>query len=378
MLITHVITSLGDGGAEAVLFRLCTQSTDNRHVVISLTDEGKYGHSLRANGVDVHTLGISFNPGAPLAFLALIQLLRKYRPDVVQTWMYHSDLIGGVAARIAGIKAIAWGIRNTVLERGRSKVVSLLIAHLLARLSWWLPCRIVVCAQRAMEVHATLGYQQAIMRFIPNGYDLSVFTPGVDQAAALRAEWGVPSNMASVGSVARYDPYKDHSNLLRALSLLHSRKIQLCCVLVGSNVDADNRQLTCEIRDLGLQDAARLLGARTDIPAIMSAFDVFVLSSSAEAFPNVVAEAMACETPCVVTDVGDAAQIVGDTGWVVPPRDPNALAEAIETAVKESKQPSWLLRRVLARNRISHNFEIGHMVNAYHVLWQEMVAECAD
>jgi len=373
MKLIHIITGLNDGGAEAVLFRLCSLDKARQHVVISLSGEGKYGPLLRAKEIEVYTLGMRPNLPSPFALVKLIQLLRKHKPDVVQTWMYHADLFGGIAARMAGIKAIVWGIRHTTLESGKSKKTTIWISKLLAMLSWWLPARIAVCAQRAMDVHEALGYNRAIMHFIPNGYDIADFTPRPEEARSLRAELGVEPTMALIGTVGRYDPQKDHSNLLQALALLRSRNISLRCVLVGTNLHDDNQELLTEIKHLGLEETVMLLGRRTDVPAVMSALDVHVLPSAyGEAFPNVVAEAMACETPCVVTDVGDAASIVGDTGWVVPPCDAEALADAIESALIASQQIDWQERCELARKCIAEQFSIQRMLTAYSALWKEV------
>ena len=374
MKIIHVIVGLNDGGAEGVLFRLCSHDEvhNNKVVVISLSDEGKYGPLLRAKGIDVYTLGMHPNRPSLIAFVKLIQLSLRHKPDVVQTWMYHADLFGGIAARMAGIKSIVWGIRHSTLEPGKSKVTTIWIARLLAKLSWWLPARIAVCAQRAIDVHEALGYSRAIMRFVPNGYDLVDFTPKPLKAHVLRAEWGVRPDVSLIGAVGRYDPQKDHTNLLQGLALLSSRNIPLRCVLVGANLDSDNQDLLAQIHRLGLQETVMLLGLRTDIPEVMSALDLHVLPSSAEGFPNVVAEAMACETPCVVTDVGDAAYIVGDTGWVVAPRDAEALANAIENALVASHQDDWRERCVLARKRIDEQFSIQRMLAAYSALWKEV------
>jgi glycosyltransferase involved in cell wall biosynthesis len=171
--------------------------------------------------------------------------------------------------------------------------------------------------------------------------------------------------------VGRFDPQKDHVNLLAALAYIQRQGVDLACVLVGTGLDADNTPLLQQIEQAGLQSRVRLLGRRNDISAVMNALDVHVLSSSAEAFPNVLAEAMACGTPCVTTDVGDAPLIVGDTGWVVPPRNAEALADAIESALSVKSDPGWNERKHAARLRIEQNFSIERMVAAYNEVWRE-------
>lgn len=374
--VLHIITGLNDGGAEAVLYRLCKHEQANHHHVVSLSSLGKYGPMLVALGVSVITLNMSPGRPSPLAFIRLVRLLRREQPDVVQTWMYHGDLFGGLAARTAGIRSVVWGIRHTTLEPGRSRKTTIWIAKILAKLSWWLPSKVVVCAQYAMDVHEALGYDRSKMRFIPNGYDLADFHPGLDPKGELRANLVSGQSVPLIGMVGRFNPQKDHANLLDALVILRDRSVAFRCVLVGTGLDTSNTEIVEWIAQRGLKDHVQLLGQRNDIPHIMNALDLHVLPSAfGEAFPNVVAEAMACGTPCVVTDVGDAAYIVGDTGWVVPPRDASALAEAIAKALRDlmvSEQRSvWSVR---ACSRIKEDFAIQQMVCNYTAVWNEVVS----
>ena len=380
MYCLHIITGLYDGGAEAVLYRLCKHDQANDHHVVSLSGAGKYGPMLEALGVPATTLNMSPGRPSPLAFLRLVKLLRRERPDVVQTWMYHGDLFGGLAARTAGIRSVVWGIRHTTLEPGKSKKTTIWIAKLLAKLSWWLPAKVVVCAQNAMDVHAALGYDRSKMRFIPNGYDLTDFKPGLDPVGELRASLVSDESIPLIGMVGRFNPQKDHANLLDTLVILRDRGIAFRCVLVGTGLDSSNTEIVEWVAQRGLVDHVLLLGRRNDIPNIMSALDLHVLPSAfGEAFPNVVAEAMACGTPCVVTDVGDAVYIVGDTGWVVPPCDANALAETIAAAFDSmSDADKSSERSLLARCRIEEHFSIGRMVAAYSECWNEVVMTVED
>ncbi len=212
------------------------------------------------------------------------------------------------------------------------------------------------------------------MKVIPNGYDLQKFSPNPVDAKLLRQEWGIPENMPLLGMVSRFDPQKDHDNLIKALALLRSQGLEFRCVLVGRGMDATNQEVTSKLLRNGLQEHVLLLGQRSDIPAVMSALDLHVLSSSAEAFPNVIAEAMACETPCVTTDVGDAALMVDDTGWVVPSGNPQALAAGIQDAVLAMVQAeAWLLRQAAARAHVSNSFGLDRMLASYRDAWEGRV-----
>lgn len=370
--IVHIITGLSDGGAEAVLYRLCTADTLHRHSVVSLMDEGKYGRLLRDAGVTVHALNMSQGKLRLKPLLRLWRLLRSMRPDIVQTWMYHADLIAGVMARAAGVRNVFWNIRQADLAPGASKRSTVLVAKISALLSARIPVRIISCAEEATKSHVKLGYNREKFKVIPNGYHLKQFRPDTHVREGLRAQWRVAPETPLLGMVARFHPQKDHNNLITALSLLKDRGVSFRCVLVGRALNGDNQGLVEQIGRSNLDDEILLLGQRNDIPDVMNALDIHVLSSLTEGFPNVIAEAMACGTPCVSTDVGDAALIVGDTGWVVPARKPEALADAIQKAIESREgEVAWRKRQHAARRRIEENFSIEVMVNSYHEAWSE-------
>lgn len=368
--ILHVISGLGDGGAQSSLHALCKQDEASLQHVVSLTDSGKFGPLLEAQGISVTCLGMKRGRVSLSGLWRLWQLIRRTRPDAIQTWMYHADLLGGVVARLAGQRNIVWGIRHTTLVPGESPRSTIVVARLCAWLSRIVPRRIICCAEKAREVHAALGYDSARMSVIPNGYDLSVFHPDGQAGQQVRHELSLASDASVIGFVARFDPQKDHETLLSALSVLQAQGNCPICLLVGTGLTSDNIELTGRIAALGLDERVRLLGRRNDIPAVMNALDLHVMSSAfGEAFPNVLAEAMACGTPCVSTDVGDAAAILGDTGEIVPSRNPEALAAAIMDMLTEREAPSWTKRCEAARCRVSDRYSIERMAESYCKLW---------
>src|SRR5690554_3638596 len=372
MQVTHIITGLNNGGAEAVLYRLCTNDTGATHTVISLMDMGKYGSMLEKAGITVHCLNMPQGKVTLSGLRKLYTLLKKGKPDAVQTWMYHADLIGGVIAKLAGVKKVFWNIRHSTLEAGKSKRSTIIIAKLCARLSKRVPTGIVCCADEALAVHTAIGYDKSKMTVIYNGYRLDQFNINTEAGSAVKQELDIAHVSFVLGLVGRFNPQKDHVNLLNALALLKEKHKDFACLLVGAGINPDNTELYEQIKSLGLLEHVHLLDQRSDIPAVMNALDVHVLSSTTEGFPNVVAEAMACGTPCVTTDVGDAGLIVGDTGWVVPPRNAEALADAIEQALleKKNKPEDWQQRKQASRARIEENFSVEKMVEKYHRVWE--------
>ena len=170
--------------------------------------------------------------------------------------------------------------------------------------------------------------------------------------------------------IARYHPVKDHENLLEALARLDAAESLWSCFLIGSGVTSDNQDLVAKIHARGLSHRIFLLGSRDDIPNVMNAIDVCVLASKSEAFPNVLIEAMACGTPCITTDVGDAAAIVGNNGWVVPPMDASRLSEACGEALVARSTLDWNSRCSEAVNWVTYKFSIGKMVAGYQDVWE--------
>lgn len=373
MKILHIITGLGVGGSERALYRLVTADTSNSHQIVVLTDFGLQAEHFGAAGIPVHRLGMPRGHLTMRGLMTLVRLLCGIRPDVVQTWMYHADLVGGLAARLSGFPVVVWGIRASDSHEHPSGASSRGLVWLCARLSGVVPVRIVFVSRAGAEVHARLGYRAAKSLVIPNGYDTRVLRPDPQAGQRQRAAWSVPSDTRVIGMVARWDPLKDHATLLAALRVLRARhEANWAAVLVGAEMTGDNEALVRMVDESGMPGVLRLLGPAADIHAAMNALDVHVLSSKSEAFPNVLAEAMACGTPCVTTDVGDAGVIVGATGWIVPPGDPDALAEALSAALAEmADRATWGRRRDACRARIVETFSLERMAADFNRLWQE-------
>ena len=293
--VLHIITGLGDGGAEAVLGRLVTCDGTSRHEVVSLTDRGVHGDKLMVAGIPVHTLDMRRGRVTVAGLVKLFRLLRAVNPDIVQTWMYHADLIGGLLARLAGRHAVVWGIRNAYPGARGNTMSTRLVARACALASHVVPQRVVSCSTAGADAHIKYGYRASRMVVIPNGYDLATFAPDPAARRRLRTEFQASEGVVLLGMVARWDPHKDHANLIAALAQLQAGAPGAWrCVLVGEDITRDNRRLVSMLARYGVQDRVLLLGPRRDVPGIMNALDIHLLSSVGEAFPNVVAEAMAC------------------------------------------------------------------------------------
>jgi glycosyltransferase involved in cell wall biosynthesis len=371
-----IITGLSTGGAEVMLAKLLQQIDRNRFTptVISLTTTGQIGPQIAALGIPVHAVEMSHDALNLGGFLRLVRLLRQLRPDVVHTWMYHADLLGGLAARLVGIKNVIWGLRQSNLSSDQNKRSTLLVMKICAYFSWWIPKRILSCSDLGRSVHVAAGYRADKMALIPNGFDLSRFHSDAGARDSLRAELGLAKDTLIVGLIAREDPQKNHSGFIEAAVEVHASLPKVHFVLAGTGIDPENIELTELIDRAGLKNQFHLLGRRNDIPRLMASLDLLASPSFGEAFPNVLGEAMASGVPCVVTDVGDSAEIVGDTGRVVASGDMSNLArQLIELLQWPAEQRTQL--GILARQRVQNLYELGDITRRYEEFYMQLMGD---
>ncbi len=340
--------------------------------VISITDIGPVGEKIETLGVPVQALGMRRGVPNPLGILGLATWLRQDSPDVLQTWMYHADLIGGFAAKLAGGIPVIWGIRQSDVAPQGNKQSTIWTAKTCARLSSWLPTQIVCCSEASQRYHTALGYAADKMVLIPNGFELASFRPNPAARLLVRKELGIPAETILIGLVGRFDPRKDHRNFIEAAGKLHTRLPDVHFLLCGDSITWKNPELTQWIESAGIRNNCHLLGRRDDIPRLTAALDIATSSSYSEGFANAIGEAMACGVPCVVTDVGDSALLVGTTGKVVPCRNSQALAEAWCDSIEMGSQGRYLLGQK-ARHRIEQHFSLSAIIDRYQALYQQIV-----
>ncbi len=375
--IVHIITGLDTGGAETMLYKLLSSMDGDLFAseVITLTDIGPLGDKIRSLNVHVEALGMQRGIPNPYAIFRLSHLLRKRRPSLVQTWMYHADLMGGIAAKIAGGIPVLWGIRNSDLDPKSSKRTTIWTASACARLSGRVPKCIVCCSEASKRIHALLGYDVNKMVVIPNGFDLLSFKPNTDARCSVRQKLGLAREAFIIGLAGRFDPQKDHKCFIQAAGLLRQMGWRVHYLLCGDDITWGNRSLVGWIENMGLKNNFYLLGRRDDMPRFHASLDIAVSSSAyGEGFSNTIGEAMACGVPCAATDVGDSALIIGDTGRVVPPQDPAALAAAWRELIEMGPENRARLGKV-ARKRIADNFSLPVIAARYEKLYKEIVKQ---
>ena len=366
MRVVHVTTGLDLGGAETVLVRLI-EGTRRRSdaVVISLHGRGALAAPIEELGVEVIALDDGLR--SPWKVRAA---LRAAAPDVVQTWMYHADVIGGTLQRIAGRAPVVWGIHAGVLDPSGARARAAIRGA--AVLSHVVPERIICCSETSYRVHVERGYARKKMVVIDNGFDVP--DPMPDAAASVRAELGLPPDARLIGRPGRYHPQKDHATLLRAFADVRRRRPGTWLLLAGPGMDEENGELRSLVARTAPEGGVLLLGVRQDVPRLDAACDVVVSSSSfGEALPLIIGESMAGGTPVVATDVGDSARIVGDTGWVVPVGDAGSLADALVAALDEPAA-ARADRGERSRQRIVSHFAAATMCERYLQVYEELAS----
>lgn len=380
MRIMHVITGLSTGGAETMLLKLLSAASgDMEHVAVSLGDEGTIGPRIAALGVPVHCLGLQRNAPNPFRALSILGVARRIDPQLIQGWMYHGNLMASMAAQALRKSApgkkppVIWNIRQTVYDLRNERWLTAKLIRMGARLSAR-PATIIYNSQTSASQHENLGYRAEKRVIIPNGFDCQALRPDQTARKAVRAELGIADDTILIGLVARYHPMKDHIGFLKAAALVVRSYPEARFVLAGTGVNSTQPELAEAVKQNELQDHAVLLGERSDIPRLNNAFDIGCSASAwGEGFSNSIGEAMACGVPCVVTDVGDSACIVADTGFIVPPRIPQALANAIMQLIGMGRSGRLQLG-AKARNRIETEFSLSAIVRRYEDLYLSFLA----
>ena len=354
--VLHVISGLGVGGAETVLTQLATTLATRgmAQYVVSLSGAAPLASRLEAGGVPLMRLDLARTTGLAVALPRLIGLARRFRPDVVQGWMYHGDIVATLIHWVAPgrrNRRLMWGVRCSDMDLDRH--ASLIRTEALLSRS---PDIIVANSAAGADVHLAHKYHPRRLEIVPNGIDTERFRPDATQRDAQRVALGIPAGQRVAINVARVDPMKDHTGLIDAVRQMPD----LLLLLVGAGTEA-----------LDLPANVRALGVRDDIPALLNAADIIVSASAfGEGFSNALAEGMSTGLVPVTTDVGDARLIAGEVATVVPPGCPNALREGLG-ALLDLSDDTFAERSAATRTRIVDEFGIKRMVDRFAALYSE-------
>jgi len=368
--VLHIISGLGIGGAEAALFKLVSGSNqigDKHSVVVLKRIEGMEQDFFDAK---ISVEFFSFDKNPIREFFKLVTYIRNGKFNIVQTWMYHADLIGGLAAFIARSPNIIWGVRTTGLS-ANSKFSTKCVRFVCARLSHWIPKTIVYVANSAVQSHIEVGYSAKKICVIPNGFNLDNLQFNIRFKEEFRKTFNIAKDELIIGTVGRFNPAKDYENFVKACGIVAKNNPQTRFLMIGKNLDDENGQLKSWIQSSTYPHNFVLLGEQRNIANYLSTMDIFCLSSRIEGFPNVIGEAMAVGIPCVVTDAGDSAYIVGDSGVVVEKENSEQLGSALISLINKSDSYKTNLKNK-AKERIQSEFTIKNVVLLYQKLYKSI------
>lgn len=345
--IIHIINGLDLGGTETALFRLlCITHTEHQIFVIALNNPGHYSKKIEALGIPVYHLIFRKNP--LFACFRLYCYIKHIQPDIVQTWLYHADLFGGLSAKWCGVKKIIWGIR---CEGVGLKPKTALIKQICARFSPSIPHHIITNSQKAAMNHIQSGYDPQKIQVIANGFDPNAFY--LEKNAHKRPS----NNTITIGTLARFHEDKGYFNLIQIIDIICDAQPNVYFVLCGEGCHTTNNTLNTRLKTLRHQNNVILINGVSDTKTYLNTLDIFILPSKTESFPNSLAEAMLCELPCIATDVGEVRQIGGEYIVLVPPEDPSQLASACLMMLQKTCQQRAQLG-ALARQRVEEHYSI--------------------
>lgn len=371
--VVHLVNDLDFGGAQTILHRLAKglQVEGFEQTVVSVLPPGRLAPGFEESGIRTDTLGVTGMLSGIRGVFRLAKMIRSEKPDILQTWMFHSALIGEIASLLAFRRTkVLWSIHHTKLGKESSKLTTRIIQRTLAWISSFAPERIIYCSKSSLDLHHGDGFAVEKSELIFNGTDEAFYRPNQEAGQTLRDGHSIPHDAPVVGMAGRYHPQKDFPNMLRAFALVQKEIPDAHLVACGPGVTRETEALR-ELADMCPRpEQVHLAGPRLDMQRVYPAFSVAALSScEGEAFPLVLGEAMACRVPCVATDVGDSAVIIGDTGRIVPPRDSDALANAISGLLRENL--AQLGKR--ARQRVISEFSLERYVQAHASLYHSII-----
>lgn len=374
--ILHVITSLNLGGAETMMCQLLEHTDLSRFtpVVVSLRPSGPLAERIKKAGVELHCLDM----GSYLSFASglgkLKAIMRQVNPALVQTWMYHADFLGTLAARsLSPRPPVVWNVQHSSFSPKGTKFLSRMMRVMLARLSKTWPDKIVSCSRTGLELHAGIGYPRPKLVHIVNGADTRRFVPDAVARQELRQKLGISSEARVIGMAGRNDPQKDYPTFFAAIREFQKTDKETIFVACGAGVTKDDPELGAMRRGCVSPHNIFLLGPRQDMPRVYPSFDIATLSSAyGEGLPLTLCEALACGLPGVVTDVGDSADVIGDCGHVVAPGDPAALAAAWHRMISLGDAELALLSGK-SRIRAEERFALPAITARYEDLYAHLI-----
>ena len=362
--IIFISPDINSGGSENILFNIAKTKSKKDILLISLTDVGYYGSILRKKGYKIYALNMKKNFFLIHKILYLLIIIIRFKPRIVHTWLYHANLIGGIAAKLVGVKKIYWTIHHDFEYRNFYMMLEM---RILVFLSYIIPDKIIYGSNPVKKNHILNGYLKEKSIVIENGVSTRKFKENIELRDSIRKDLNITKQCLLLGNIARYNPLKDHETLLKALKILKNKGINFKCILIGQGLSNKNREFKIKVKKYRLEDKLILYGKTYEINKIINAFDINILTSKKECSPISLLESMSTGIPCISTNVGNTMELIGDSGWVVNTADYKSIAKLIMDIYLDKN--ILKIKSNIARKRIEDFYTIEKMINKYKKLY---------
>ncbi len=379
MKIVHIINSLKKGGAEGNLYRLC-KFQKNKYKkkidikIITLIDSGYYESELKKIGINIFSLGLDKKKNI-FYFIKKIFVLRKFiknqNPDIVQSWMYHSNFITLLLPK-RFYNRIIWNIRHSELNFQISKKTTILISIICGFLSKIIPKKIIYCSEKSITFHENKHfYSKSKTTLIYNGYGDKTYYPSIYLNLSFRKKNKINKSDIILGFAGRYAKQKNIHSMLIAFSKITKNYNNVYLYMVGKNISVKNTELNTLILDLKIKNKVKILKEQKNLIEFYNGIDLLILTSHSESFPNVIAESMLCSTPVLSSNAGCSKKIINDCGFVIMKNDYLSITNGFKKSLNifQNKKKKWKNLQINSRKQIINNFSIEKMANSYLDNW---------
>jgi glycosyltransferase involved in cell wall biosynthesis len=379
MKIIHIINSLKKGGAEGNLYRLCKFHKNKYEnnieiIIITLINNGYYEVELKKLGVKIYSLNLS----QKINFFEILKniiklryLVTKKNPDIIQSWMYHSNFISAFLPK-KFYEKLFWNIRHAELNTQISKKMTIFLSIICGLISKIVPKKIIYCSEKSINFHEKFHfYSKNKTSLIYNGYNDETYFPITKLRSKFRKKNEINTSDIVIGFAGRYAKQKNINSMLYAFSKISKVKNNMYLCMVGRDMNYQNKELSNYINDLKINKKIFFLEKQKSLIEFYNGIDFLILASHSESFPNVVAESMLCSTPVLSSDAGCAKKIINNFGFVMKNNDAQSIFKNLKRTINilKFKKKKWKSLKKNSRLQIKKNFSILNMANAYLKNW---------
>ena len=379
MKIIHIVNSLKKGGAEGNLYRLCKfhkkKYKNNIDItIITLIDYGFYEAELNKLGINIFSLKVN-NQNKFFDFVKKILKLRKFirnqNPDIIQSWMYHSNFITLFIQKIF-YNRLFWNIRHSELNTKISKKMTILLSLICGIFSKFIPKKIIYCSEKSIDFHEKSHfYCKSKNTLIYNGCSDKIYFPLKYLRSNFRKRNKIKKSDIIIGYAGRYARQKNINSMISAFSQITKKYNNIYLYMVGRDISIQNKELNKLINSLKINNKIFFLNEQKNLLEFYNGIDFLMLVSHSESFPNVIAESMLCSTPVLSSNAGCSKKIINSYGFVMNNNDSQSILKNLKKIINFFlyKKKEWQFLKKNSRLQIKNNFSIENMANKYLKTW---------